>query len=385
MEGFDNWDNPEEDVFALAAQEVVDVDQEATDVRGLVEDKNVVTSTSAPATPSTQTVEKPEDLFAKAQEDGEEESEEEDDEGEENSGTVDNGSNPLDYLVTKGFIDFEFEEGKTYTNTEKEEILEDKFDELIEDRIKEKFLDLPEDYKHLISYGLKGGSLNKFLQEMSQNITQTTFTGSEEDFKNEKFLRNVVYKGLIEDGNDEDFAEEQLELLKTGNKLETFARKYVDRSNKKIAKMAEDNAIAVAEAKRKDIEKTREDKRKYAEILSKNKSLNGLEFSKDVAKNLPSFMKDKTVQLTSGALITEFQKQLAFELPKSEIGMAQLAILLQTRNEDGSFNFSAIAEAEKSKAAAELRQEIRSGKTTDKTVAKRPASRGTSLADMFGK
>ena len=65
--------------------------------------------------------------------------------------------------------------------------------------------------------------------------------------------------------------------------------------------------------------------------------------------------------------------------------MAQLAILLQTRNEDGSFNFSAIAEAEKSKAAAELRQEIRSGKTADKTVAKRPASRGTSLADMFGK
>ena len=384
MEGFDTWDNPEEDVFALAAQEAENAEQEETDVRGLVEEKNVASATSTPPA-NTQIAEKPEDLFAKAQEDSEEESEEEDDEDEENSGTGENESNPLDYLVTKGFIDFEFEEGKTYTNAEKEEILEDKFDELIEDRIKEKFLDLPEDYKHLISYGLKGGSLNTFLQEMSKNITQTTFTGSEEDFKNEKFLRDVVYKGLIEDGNDEDFAEEQLELLKTGNKLETFARKYVDRSNKKIAKMAEDNAIAVAEAKRKDIEKTREDKRKYAEILSKNKSLNGLEFSKEVAKNLPSFMKDKTVQLTSGALITEFQKQLAFELPKSEIGMAQLAILLQTRNEDGSFNFSAIAEAEKSKAAAELRQEIRSGKTVEKTVAKRPASRGTSLADMFGK
>ena len=384
MEGFDTWDNPEEDVFALAAQEAENAEQEETDVRGLVEEKNVAEATSTPSA-NTQTADKPEDLFAKAQKDSEEESEEEADEDEENSGTGENESNPLDYLVTKGFIDFEFEEGKTYTNSEKEEILEDKFDELIEDRIKEKFLDLPEDYKHLISYGLKGGSLNTFLQEMSKNITQTTFTGSEEDFKNEKFLRDVVYKGLIEDGNDEDFAEEQLELLKTGNKLETFARKYVDRSNKKIAKMAEDNAIAVAEAKRKDIEKTREDKRKYAEILSKNKSLNGLEFSKDVAKNLPSFMKDKTVQLTSGALITEFQKQLAFELPKSEIGMAQLAILLQTRNEDGSFNFSAIAEAEKSKAAAELRQEIRSGKIADKTVAKRPASRGTSLADMFGK
>ena len=383
MEGFDTWDNPEEDVFALAAQEAENAGQEETDVRGLVEEKNVAEATSTPPA-NTQTAEKPEDLFAKAQEDSEEESGEEDDEDEENSGTGENESNPLDYLVTKGFIDFEFEEGKTYTNAEKEEILEDKFDELIEDRIKEKFLDLPEDYKHLISYGLKGGSLSTFLQEMSKNITQTTFTGSEEDFKNEKFLRDVVYKGLIEDGNDEDFAEEQLELLKTGNKLETFARKYVDRSNKKIAKMAEDNAIAVAEAKRKDIEKTREDKRKYAEILSKNKSLNGLEFSKEVAKNLPSFMKDKTVQLTSGALITEFQKQLAFELPKSEIGMAQLAILLQTRNEDGSFNFSAIAEAEKSKAAAELRQEIRSGKTADKTVAKRPARRGTSLADMFG-
>ena len=383
MEEFDTWDNPEEDVFALAAQEAENVEQEETDVRGLAEEKNVASTTSTPPA-NTQTAEKPEDLFAKAQEESEEESGEEDDEDEENSGTGENESNPLDYLVTKGFIDFEFEEGKTYTNAEKEEILEDKFDELIEDRIKEKFLDLPEDYKHLISYGLKGGSLSTFLQEMSKNITQTTFTGSEEDFKNEKFLRDVVYKGLIEDGNDEDFAEEQLELLKTGNKLETFARKYVDRSNKKIAKMAEDNAIAVAEAKRKDIEKTREDKRKYAEILSKNKSLNGLEFSKEVAKNLPSFMKDKTVQLTSGALITEFQKQLAFELPKSEIGMAQLAILLQTRNEDGSFNFSAIAEAEKSKAAAELRQEIRSGKTADKTVAKRPARRGTSLADMFG-
>jgi hypothetical protein len=383
MEGFDNWDNPEEDVFALAAQETADVEQESTDVRGLVEEKAVVTPPAPQAQPSAQTLEKPEDLFAKAQED-DDDSEEEDDDSE-GAPSTESESNPLDYLVTKGFIDFEFEEGKTYTNAEKEEILEDKFDELIEDRIKEKFLDLPEDYKHLISYGLKGGSLNTFLQEMSKNITQTTFTGSEEDFKNEKFLRDVVYKGLIEDGNDEDFAEEQLELLKTGNKLETFARKYVDRSNKKIAKMAEDNAVAVAEAKRKDIEKTREDKRKYAEILSKNKSLNGLEFSKEVAKNLPSFMKDKTVQLTSGALITEFQKQLAFELPKSEVGMAQLAILLQTRNEDGSFNFKAIADAEKSKATSELQQEIRSGKTTDKTVAKRPASRGTSLADMFGK
>lgn len=383
MEGFDNWDNPEEDVFALAAQEVANEEQEPTDVRNLVGEKDVVTTTTTQAQPNVPAAEKPEDLFAKAQEDADEGESEESEDEEENSSPAETSSNPLDYLVSKGFIDFEFEEGKTYSDAEKEEILEDQFETLVEEKIKEKFLDLPEDYKHLISYGLKGGSLNTFLQEMSKNITQTTFTGTEEDFKNEKFLREVVYKGLIEDGNDEDFAEEQLELLKTGNKLETFARKYVERSNKKIAKLAEDNAKAVAEAKRKDIEKTREDKRKYAEILSKNKSLNGLEFSKEVAKNLPSFMKDKTVQLTSGAFITEFQKHLAFELPKSEIGMAQLAILLQTRNEDGSFNFSAIAEAEKSKATAELRQEIRTGKAAERNVPKRPISKGTSLADIF--
>mgnify|MGYP003463259989 FL=1 len=138
MEGFDNWDNPEEDVFALAAQEVANVEQETTDVRGLVEDKDVVTPPATQTAPSVQTSEKPEDLFAKAQED-EEEGSEEDEEKEEKSGVAESGSNPLDYLVTKGFIDFEFEEGKTYTNAEKEEILEDKFDELLEDRIKEKF------------------------------------------------------------------------------------------------------------------------------------------------------------------------------------------------------------------------------------------------------
>ena len=78
MEGFDTWDNPEEDVFALAAQEAENVEQEETDVRGLVEEKNVASTTSTPPA-NTQTAEKPEDLFAKAQKDREEDSEEEDD------------------------------------------------------------------------------------------------------------------------------------------------------------------------------------------------------------------------------------------------------------------------------------------------------------------
>ena len=104
---------------------------------------------------------------------------------------------------------------------------------------------------------------------------------------------------------------------------------------------------------------------------------------KDV-KDLPSYVNDRTVKLDNGSTITEMQKDLFYDIPNNKQAMAQLAILLKNRNEDGTFNFERIEKSAKTSAYKNVKNNIRRSKQEipngSKTGKIKPSR---SLADFF--
>lgn len=287
----------------------------------------------------------------------------------------------LNSLKERGLVDFELEEGAELTEEMAEELLEDGYEEVIESRIKERLTELPDDAKNIIQFVLKGGSLNEFLnQTMSSTSAKLTQDMDLDDESNQEL---IVREILAEEDEDEEFIETQIELLKDGDKLKMFAEKKFEKWLKEN-KLKQTQIVKEQEQRRAElIKNSREAKRKLTTLLSSSEDIGGVEPSKEDRKVLPSFMNDRTIKLQNGAEISEMQKELFYELPKNETAMVQLAILLRSRNEDGTFNFDSIANKVKTKVAKDIKQNVRRGKTAIPKSASKQYKAHKSLADYF--
>jgi len=93
---------------------------------------------------------------------------------------------------------------------------------------------------------------------------------------------------------------------------------------------------------------------------------------------------ERTVALQNGAMITELQRDLFYELPKNETALAQLALLVRNRNPDGTFNFGGIARGAETRAVREVRASVRRGAEAAPHRSKEEARRtGRALAEYF--
>lgn len=287
----------------------------------------------------------------------------------------------LNTLKSKGFLEYELEEGEELTEELAEELIEDKFEETIEERITERLGALPEDVQQVVQYVLKGGSLNEFLKQVSQ--TSTGSITEDLDMTSEDNQKLVVRELLLQEDFDEDTIEAQIDLLKDSGKLKTYAEK---KFNKWLTENR-GNRTALLEQqeqrKREIKESIREAKRKVTETLSTVEEIGGLEASKEDKKVLPSYINDRNIKLQNGAEISEMQKELYYELPKNEKAMIQLAILLRNRNADGTFNFDNIANKIKTNITKDLKQNLRRNKTSIPKSGDKRSSEGKSLADYF--
>lgn len=325
-----------------------------------------------------------EDLFANIGEDEElaDTSLETKEDGEEEVKEVPSKTT-LSFLKDKGLVSFELEEGEELTDELAEEILEDSYEEAIETRIEEKLQGLPQEVKALVSYSLKGGNLSDFLKETPtvSSTLEIDLDMSEED-NQVKALKQI----MAADGDDEETIETQIELLKDSGRLEKFA-------TAKYNKWVKDKQVEIDEAVQKQKDRAenmkkaiRESKAQIASYLAENKDIDGIQYSRADKKELASFISDRNVTLDNGSTISEMQKALFYEIPKNEVAMMQLAVLLRNRKKDGSFNFDAVLlNSKKTEITKDLKNKLRRKETNvPLTAGKNPrVKQERALADYF--
>jgi hypothetical protein len=325
-----------------------------------------------------------EDLFSLATEDNEEENEGEEEEEDEKGNIIPKTSSKistLNFMVEKGFIEYELEEGEELTEDRAEQLIEDSYESSMEEMVNEKLTSLPESYKNLIKFGLKGGDLNAYLSEM-QKSGGSGIT-SDLDMENEANQELVVRELLRADKEDEETIEAQIDFLKDSKRLKSFSEKKFakwkeDRGNteSQLLKQKEDSIKADKEALKKS-------KLEMETFIQNNDKIHGLSFTKEDKKSIPSYMSDRNVKLQNGVTITELQKDLYYELPKNKEALMQLAMLMKNRKEDGTFNFENIETNINTKITKEMRDNIRRNNASPKKSLSTSKARTKSLAEVF--
>lgn len=378
LDSFGGWDNFDEgDFFAEAEQEEASLDPNDTEAIIAQVNKDEVSSETDPKH-EEETVE---DFFSDVSE-----NEEQENDGEEEESDVSNIS-ALTILKNRGLVEYELEEGEELTEERAEELIEDKFEDQIDKRVEDLFSNMPDVVKQINKFVLKGGDINEFFNNIKNSSTQNSLT-EDIDLEQESNQELVLRTLLSEEGEyDEEYIEGQIEWLKDSGKLKAFSEKKFEKW-----KEAQKNLIKLKLKKQEDFyeaqkKATREAKKRVNDYFKNNKNIGGLTYSKEDAKNTSSFINDKSIKLQNGNNITEMQKVMFYDLPKSEVAMMQLAVLLQNRNEDGSFNFEPFLNAAETKATRNLKQNIRrnSNNTPNNSTSTSSNKRtNKSLADFFG-
>jgi hypothetical protein len=267
----------------------------------------------------------------------------------------------LNKLKEKGFIDYELEEGEELTDELAEELIEEKFDESVDSKVKELLTELPDDKKQAVQFLIKGGNLRELVDALSSDGVSIKL---DVDLEKEDNQIETLKKLLKLEDKDEEEIETEIDYLKDSGKLKSITEKKFNKYKLDYEKRQEELIREQEEEIDNEKKKIKQSKLKISTFLTSNEEVDGIKFSKDDKKQLPSYMNDKTVKLGNGATITQMQKELFYDLPKNEKALIQLATLLKNRNEDGTFNFESIVKSSKTKVAQEVRSEIRRNNTS---------------------
>lgn len=329
--------------------------------------------------------EEEEDFFAAAASNTTEEEEDDTDKGAEKpkskkpTSTTDTVST-VNFLQKKGLLNLDLEEGFEITEENAEEILEDSFENTIEERIADKLQSLPGDVKNLMQYVLKGGSMQSYFAEVLDggiNIDEDI------DLTSERNQEAVVRAVLEMEGEDPEDIEERLEYFKDKGTLASVAERKLNKYNSEKQK-AEEKALREQARAREEARRTeRENRRKYATFLSEQKEIGDLPVPRKAKSELPGYVHEKSVELENGGRITPMQKELFYELPKNEKAYTQLAILLQNRNADGTFNFDLIAKKVETTVIKDVKDKVRRTNTTRGTSTTEVVRPTKSLSSYF--
>lgn len=303
----------------------------------------------------------------------------EDDEEEED--TAPESVKVFNILSEKGFISVDLEEDEEITEERAEELIEDGFENEIEKRIEDKLLGLPEDAQTLLQFVLKGGSVSDYIKTV-KDFTGGSVLTENLDLDDEDNQEAVIREIMLQEDNDPEDVEFQIETLRDNGKMKAFAErrynKWLKQMKSKKAEMMKKQAAKNAEMKMAE----RENRRKLTALLN-SEEIGGLQITREEKQSLPSFLNDKSVKLANGAMITEMQKELFSEIPKNQVAMLQLAILMKNRNEDGTFNFDRIAKKVATEVTNKIKKNVRRSKNGLPASGTKKQRTGRTLADIL--
>lgn len=374
LEDFSGWDSqsPEEDFFA---------ELERSDDSTFESEPEVGTGEGEVGVDSEDDTPIESDLFQDFNDDDDDEIIEDDEEDIKGEGVEPQSKAVLSYLKERGLISFE--EDEDYEDEDPEHLIEDKFQEALDNKVKDLFEELPDVVKQLNSYVLKGGDINSFLKEVtkssSQGISETM------DIESEKDQETIVRETMKADDNDPEIIEAQIEFLKDSGKLGLFAKRDFNRWKKNSEKARQDLVNKQKEREEQAKIQIRQTKKRMSEYLSSNETIGSISLDRSDIKDIPSYINDRSVKLQNGSYISQLQKELYYDLPQNEEAYLQLAALMRNRNEDGTFNFKAIQEGAATKVSKEIKDNVRRkknslpGRNRDSNV----NLRAKTLADYF--
>jgi hypothetical protein len=286
--------------------------------------------------------EEEEDMFSEIS--NQEEEDEEDDDTPKSTGVRE--------LIKSHYSDiYDEEKDKDLTDAEL-------FEKAIEARFEESFQELPDVAKEFNRFVLKGGNAEDFFKTIANQYSQPELT-EKLDMTQEKNQELVIRRMLEKEGNDAEEIETQLQYYKDAGKLETLATKKFEKWKQEKQAIAAQMAQKRLEDARAEKAKIKEEKTKLNEILKQKDKIGDIPFTPEDKRKLSSYLIDKTVKLSNGSAITQFQKELYYDLPNNEDAFIQLGVMMRNRKNDGTFDFEAIKEELESNISNKARKTIR--------------------------
>lgn len=281
----------------------------------------------------------------------------------------------------KGLITIEDDEDESsFDEVKKMELINEGFENEIENAIKERLSSLPEDVQNIVKASINGGDYKEYLKIGGDSNINFENIDKEDEKEQKQFLRYI----LKDSGDDDEAIEIQLQYLEDNDKLGTFFKSKYNKweSNIRTAKenFSKEQEKLAREARKADFDFKKE---LGAELISNKNSINELGYSSKDKRDIPDYIRDKNVKLQNGNFITEMQKDLFYEIPKNKTALLQLAILLKNRNKDGSFNFDSIAEQQEDKVTKKIRNGMRRTPDSDLNTRKKQNRNIQSIADYF--
>lgn len=276
-------------------------------------------------------------------------------EGKSKTPTQIDNKSVLSYLQEKGLIDVELEEGQELTEELANSIIEDKFEDQVETRVAELIKDLPDVAKQFTKFIIDGGNPYNFIKQFSDNSSVIT---ENMDLSDESDQEDIVRAMLAKEGHDTDYIDTNIEFLKEKGKLESIAKTKYDKWLESEQEKREDLVKQQKENVKQEKESRRKWREEIVEATSELNEIGGLSLTPNIKKQLPDYLSEKTIELESGGSITEFQKDI-FEVIKNKNAAFQLAILLKSRKEDGTFDFSDIESSVETKETKKIKDNVR--------------------------
>lgn len=272
----------------------------------------------------------------------------------------------LEFLKTKGLVDYELEDGTELTNELAEEILEDNWDDSIEASVGEKIKALPEGLKQMIAIAVKGGDYSNLLKSLTTHA-KTGIT-AELDLEVEANQELVMRADLKKQDYDDEYIDTHIQTLKDAGKLKAVSEKV------KTKVLADQKTLADAEVQRtaKSKETIKERQRQYkadtTAFIQSATNLKGLVINKKDKEELPAYMSDATEQMEDGRLVTGLQKKI-FEIFGDKEKLTILAKLIRS-----DFDFTPIT----TKTITDYSNEVKAGVQNEKKKPTVTGSKGSS-------
>lgn len=258
----------------------------------------------------------------------------------------------VELLKEKGLIDYELEEGVELNDELAAEILEDNYEDSVDNAAGEKIKALPDFLKTLISVALKGGdvvgTLTTLLPTAKAGITKDL------DMEVEANQELVMQHNLAGQGYDNEYITSHIQVLKDTGKLKDMSEKVKDKVVTENAKAEADAVKKAAQQKEADKENKRQYKANVTSLVQEKTEVKGITLNKKDKEALPAYISDATVQLADGRSITPMQ-QAMFSLyaEGNEEKLLAIAKLLFS-----DFDLSSVAKNATSQQARTIRDNV---------------------------
>lgn len=312
----------------------------------------------------------------------EEEQEEEEDEQPDKSKTSKkpesktgeklNSKGVLSFLKNKGFIELDDNINiDEMTDDEIEDQLEDVMDASNETYFENQVKDLPPVAKNLLKVAASGGDVGKYLSTVVSGMTSTLKKGL--DLSKESNQELVMRNLLAKEGKDAEDIEDEIEFLKSKERLATTAEKKYNKWEADVEKEEETILAQETERKRKAKEGTRKYRNDLTDFLGKTKEVSSFEITVNDKRELPSYIANPAYEAENGRPLSEFQKDL-FEALKDNNKVVALAKILKS-----GFDFSKIVQKGANAALKDTKDKLQNQRQKPSGRAKQPKS----LIDML--